>query len=160
MTTQKSTKIGTLAVRRSILINASPERVWQEFETFEKLAAWFGRGHRLLKYEPRVGADVLLEVEHEGKTLQYGGPVTAYDAPNELSFENDWIPNSGWLAPTMITFRLTPVLNGTLVELFHHAIEVVGPDADEWHAGFEKGWDMKHLIALKQIIEGRGHVAH
>lgn len=160
MTTQKQTKIGMLAVRRSILINANPERVWQEFGSFERLAAWFGRGHRLLKYEPRLGAGVLLEVEHEGKTLQYGGPVTVYDPPNELSFENDWIPNTGWPAPTMITFRLTAVLDGTLVELFHHMIENTGDDRDEWHAGFEKGWDMKHLIALKQIIEGRERVAH
>lgn len=34
-----------------------------------------------------------------------------------------------------------------------------GPGADEWHAGFEKGWDMKHLIALTQIVEGRENVA-
>lgn len=157
MTTQ--TKIGVLAVRRSILINAPPERVWREFESFEQMAAWFGRGHRLLKYEPRVGGDVLLEVEHEGNTLRYGGPVTVFDPPRELSFENDWIPSTGWLAPTVITFRLTPTLDGTLVELFHHAIERVGPDADKWHAGFESGWDLKHLLALKQIIEGREDVA-
>jgi uncharacterized protein YndB with AHSA1/START domain len=158
MTTK--TKIGVLAVRRSILINAPPDRIWQEFETFERMAAWFSRGHRLLKYEPRIGGDVLLEVEHEGKLLQYGGPVTAFDPPNELSFENDWIPTSEWLAPTAITFRLTPALDGTLVELFHHAIEGVGPDADKWHAGFESGWDLKHLLALKQIVEGREDVAY
>jgi len=155
-----TTKIGILAVRRSILINAPAERVWQEFESFERLAAWFGRGHRLLKYEPRLGGDVLLEVEHSGQTLRYGGPVTVFDPPNELSFENDWIPNTGWLAPTVITIRLTATLDGTLVELFHHAIEGVGADADKWHAGFESGWDLKHLIALKQIVEERDDVAY
>jgi uncharacterized protein YndB with AHSA1/START domain len=160
MTTQNQTKIGTLAVRRSILINAAPERIWQEFESFEKLAAWFGRGHRLLEYEPRLGGNVLLEVEHEGQTLRYGGPVIVFEPASELTFENDWIPNTGWPAPTLITLRLTPALDGTLVELFHHMIENTGDDRDEWHAGFEKGWDMKHLIALKQIIERRERVSH
>jgi uncharacterized protein YndB with AHSA1/START domain len=154
-----TTPIGTLAVRRSILINATPERIWREFETFERLREWFGRGHRLLKFEPRVGGDVLLEVDHEDKTLRYGGRVLVYNPPSELTFENDWIPNDGWLAPTLITFRLAPALGGTLVEIFHHSIENVGPGADEWHAGFEKGWDMKHLIGLKQIVEGRENVA-
>ena len=29
------TKIGQLAVRRSILVNAAPERVWQEFQSLD-----------------------------------------------------------------------------------------------------------------------------
>ena len=154
-----ATKIGELAVRRSILIKATPERVWQEFETFERLREWFGRGHRLLQYEPRAGGPMLLEVDIDGVVHRYGGRVTVFDPPAELTFEDDWIPNSGWEAPTLITIRLTPTLGGTLVELFHHTIENIGPGADEWHAGFESGWDMKHLIALKQIVEGRENVA-
>jgi uncharacterized protein YndB with AHSA1/START domain len=154
-----ATKIGELAVRRSILINAAPERVWQEFETFEKLREWFGRGHRLLEFEPKLGGKMLLEVDLEGTAHRYGGKVVVFDPPNELTFEDDWIPNNGWEKPTLITFRLKATLGGTLVELFHHAIENVGPGADEWHAGFERGWDMKHLIALKQIIEGRENVS-
>jgi len=154
-----STKIGELAVRRSILINAAPERVWQEFETFERLREWFGRGHRLLEFEPQVGGKMLLEVDLKGEAHRYGGKVIVFDPPNELTFEDDWIPNNGWEKPTLITFRLRSALGGTLVELFHHAIENIGPGADQWHAGFERGWDMKHLIALKQIIEGREDVS-
>ena len=55
------TEIGRLAVRRSILIKAPPERIWREFESFERMKAWFGTGHTLLKYEPRVGGWVELE---------------------------------------------------------------------------------------------------
>ena len=47
------TEIGPFAVRRSIWIDAPPENVWQEFETFERMADWFGSGHELLEYEPR-----------------------------------------------------------------------------------------------------------
>ena len=39
------TYIGPLHTRRALLIEATPERIWQEFESFEKLDAWFGRGH-------------------------------------------------------------------------------------------------------------------
>jgi uncharacterized protein YndB with AHSA1/START domain len=46
------TEIGPLAVRRSIWIDAKPERVWEEFETFERMKLWFGTGHTLVAYEP------------------------------------------------------------------------------------------------------------
>jgi len=63
-------------------------------------------------------------------------------AGKELTFENNWIPNRGWAAPTFVTIRLSPALAGTLVELFHHGFE---------HAGYETGWGMTQLNALKQI---------
>jgi hypothetical protein len=64
------------------------------------------------------------------------------------------MPNEGWLAPTMITIRLRPELGGTLVELFHHAFERVGPAMAEEHLGYEGGWTTNHLEALKGIVEG------
>ena len=48
-------EIGPFAVRRSIWIDAPPENVWQEFESFERMADWYGTGHALVKYEPGVG---------------------------------------------------------------------------------------------------------
>jgi uncharacterized protein YndB with AHSA1/START domain len=149
-----ATKIGLLAVRRSVLINASPERVWQEFESLEKMRLWFGTGHTLLKYEPRVGADVELSIEHDGRTLYYGGQITAFDPPNELTFESIFSPNEdGWDAPTLITIRLTAALGGTIVELFHHSIERIGTGAAESHRGFESGWTTVQLEALREIVE-------
>ena len=46
-----ATEIGPLAVRRSIWIDAPPERVWHEFEDFERMRRWFGTGHTLIRYE-------------------------------------------------------------------------------------------------------------
>jgi len=148
------TQIGELAVRRSILINAPPDRVWKEFESFERMKAWFGVGHSLLKYEPREGAQVLLEVEIHGSMMKYGGPIVVFEPGRELTFENDWIPNQGWEKPTLITLRLTPVLDGTLVELFHHAFERVGGDVGHEHRGYEGGWTMRQLETLRSAIEG------
>ena len=156
-------EIGILAVRRSVLINAPPERVWQEFGTLERMQAWFGytwedggrRGHTLLKYEPRLGGMVELEVMVHGKERRrFGGPIVVFEPARELTFEDAWIPNEDWEAPTYITIRLTPALGGTLVELFHHAFERTGEGAAEEHLGHEMGWTAYHLEALRRIVEG------
>jgi uncharacterized protein YndB with AHSA1/START domain len=147
---------GGLVVRRSIQIAGSPQRVWRELESFERLRTWFGTGHTLLRYQPKVGSEVELKVEIDGKWWHYGGPVVVFDPPRELTFSNDWIPNQGWAAPTLITIRLTPHLGGTLVELLHHGFERVGDAkyAASEHRGYEGGWGMRQLEALRQIVEG------
>jgi hypothetical protein len=73
----------------------------------------------------------------------------------ELTFENDWIPNRGWAMPTFMTLRLSAGLDGTLVELFHYGFEHTGPDASAEHAGYETGWGMMQLSALKTLVEGK-----
>ena len=146
-------EIGQLAVRRSILIEAAPERVWQEFESLERMKAWFGTGHTLLKYEPRQGGLVELEVEIDGEPKRFGGHIVVFDPPHEVTFEDDWIPSQGWEQPTYITLRLTPALGGTLVELFHHTFERVGDNAGEEHSSYEGGWTMRQLEALRQVVE-------
>ncbi len=149
-----ATSIGPLNVRRSILIHAPPERVWQEFESLERMQAWFGTGHSLTKYEPRVGGWVETDAGHhtDNERLLFAGRVTVFDAPRELTFEQDWLGH-GWTAPPLITIRLTPELGGTLVELFHHGFERVGGDAGENHRGFEGGWTIRQLEALREIVE-------
>ena len=146
-------KIGMLAVRRSIWINAPPERVWKEFEAFERMRAWFGTGHTLVKYEAKLGGWVETDAGmHESEALRFGGKVIVFDPPRELTFENDWFGH-GWAAPSLMTIRLTQVTGGTLVELFHHGFERVGGDPAENHRGFEGGWTMRQLEALRQIVE-------
>ena len=146
------TEVGALAVRRSIWIDAKPERVWEEFETFERMKQWYGTGHTLVTYEPHVGG--LVETDagaDEGEKLLFVGHVVAFDAPHELTFEQDWVGH-GWPMPMLITLRLTPVRGGTLVELFHHGFERLGDDAAENHRGFEGGWKMTQLEALLERV--------
>lgn len=149
-----ATTIGLLAVRRSILVNATPERVWEEFGSLERMRLWFGTGHTLLTYEPRVGGMVELFVMHEGRERHFGGRITVFEPRRELTFENQWIPNDeGWDAPSLLTIRLTSALGGTIVELFHHGLERIGPRAAENHRGFEGGWSTRQLEALREIVE-------
>ena len=44
-------------------------------------------------------------------------------------------------------------LRGTLVELFHHGFELTGGNFREEHAGYEAGWGMTQLNALRKIVE-------
>jgi uncharacterized protein YndB with AHSA1/START domain len=149
------TEIGPFAVRRAAWIKATPDRVWQEFESLERMQRWFGTGHALVSYEPRVGATVETNAgEHDGGALRFVGRVTVYDPPRELTFEQDWVGH-GWPAPPLVTIRLTPVDGGTLVELFHHAFERLGDAATaaENLAGFEGGWTNRQVEALRAIVE-------
>jgi uncharacterized protein YndB with AHSA1/START domain len=149
------TQIGPLAVRRSIWINASPERVWREFETFERMRAWFGTGHRLVTYEPCEGGWVVLEIDANGDyPTRFGGKVVVFDPPKELTFEDAWIPDVGWDAPMLLTLRLTPHLGGTHVELFVHQFERLGSSGPDEHRGYEGGWTSRQLNRLKAIVEG------
>lgn len=144
-----------LTVRRCIQIQAPPERIWEEFTTLERMRAWFGTGHSLLKYEPRAGGWVELEVEVEGETLRFGGRITVYDPPRELTFEDDWLPvRNGMPEQVLLTLRLTPVATGTVVELIQHGFERLGERAAEIHRGHEGGWTTRQLEALRRIVEG------
>ena len=158
-----STVQSLLVVRRSIHIKADPARVWEEFESFECMSRWWGvmlgspeagsdKGQRLVKYEPRSGGSIEMEVLFDGKPMRYGGRIVVFEPGRELTFESDWIPNRGWLKPTLITLKLTPVLGGTLVELMHYGFE--GAGAVDEHAGYEGGWAMTQLLALRKIVAG------
>jgi hypothetical protein len=123
--------------------------------------AWWGRvigepeagtsrGMWLRVYEPRVGGRIEMEVPFDGEIARFGGIVTVFDAGRELCFTNDWIPPRGAPAPTTLTLRLTPALDGTLVELLHG-----GFASAEDHEGYETGWGMTQLSALREIVTAK-----
>ena len=145
--------ISLLNVRRSILILAPPERVWEEFQTFDRFHAWFGRGHELNKYEPKLDGQVVLSVEIDGERRHFGGAVVVFDPAREVTFESNWQAPHSWPVPTFFTIRLTPLYGATLVEIFHHGFERLGVDAADNLQGYEDGWDGKHLNALRAIVE-------
>jgi len=145
-------EIGTLYVRRSAWLRATPDRVWREFTSFDRLAAWFGRGHRLEAFEPRIGGAIELSVEMGGGRRAYGGRVLVFDPGHELSFSNNWNVDA-WPVDTLLTLRLRALYEGCLVELFHHGFERLGADAGIELRGYEAGWGTNHLDALREIVE-------
>jgi len=144
--------IGPLHVRRSIFIDAVPAKVWEEFGSFDRLNAWFGRGHRLEVFEPKIGGKIHLSVETSTNDRSYGGEILVMDEERELSFSNNWDAPHSWPVPTFITLRLTVIYGGTLVELFHHGFERLGIAAADNLQGYEDGWTTNHLEALRSIV--------
>lgn len=151
--------ISHLNVRRSTFINATPERVWQEFTTQEKLKAWFGQGHTLHTLETRLSGKVEFSVEHDfGKGRErrgYGGHVIHWEPEREVSAEINWHEPNDWPVPMIWTIRLTPLYDGCLVEIFHHGFERLGRSAGEELEGYEEGWTNNHLKTLRGLVEGR-----
>ena len=146
-------EISKLHVRRSTWIAATPARVWEEFGSFDRLAAWFGQGHRLDRYEPSLGGRIALSVDIDGARAGFGGEIIVFDAARELSFTDNW-DEEGWPLPTFITLRLTPLYEGTHVELLHHGFERLGAEGPGELAGYEEGWHNRHLETLREIVEG------
>ena len=144
---------GALLVRRSIFIQTEPARVWKEFETFERICGWLNRGHEVHVFEPHVGGTVDMSVEIDGTRRHYGGRVLEWIPEREVSFESQWEQPMSWPVPTFWTIRLTPVYDGTLVEILHHGFERLGTAAADALQSYEEGWDIKHLKALREIVE-------
>jgi hypothetical protein len=40
-----------------------------------------------------------------------------------------------------------------MVKIFYHGFERLGADAADSLEGYEEGWDVKHLKALRAIVE-------
>ena len=99
-----------------------------------------------------MGGQVEMSVEYGGEERFYGGEILVFDPGREVTFESQWRPPHAWPVPTFWTIRLTPIYGGTQVEIFHHGFERLGVDAADNLEGYEEGWDVKHLKALRGIV--------
>jgi uncharacterized protein YndB with AHSA1/START domain len=142
-----------LTVRRCIHIAAAPERIWREFEDHDRMSRWWGTGHRLVTYEPRVGGTIEMEVDAHGGLQRFGGRITVFEPGRELTWEDNWIGELAWPTTIFSTLRLTPISGGTLVEFIKHGFDRLGARAAEVHEGLEGGWSITQLRALRGIVE-------
>ena len=100
------TEISQYHVRRSTWIAAPPDVVWEEMTAFERMRRWYGTGHTLTAYEPRVGGIVETTVELDGEPHRFRGEILTFEPGRELTFEQLWV-GSDWQGPTMVTIRLS-----------------------------------------------------
>lgn len=147
-----TTAIGELAVRRSIVIAAPRERVWEEFGSAERMKQWFVCERLVL--EPREGGRFETEGDHGSIHYVFGGKVVRYQPPREVTVEWGWVPPR-WPDVTLLSFLLEPEGGGTRVEIVHHGFERLGAWAREVYESFEGGWDLSELEALKRAVEDR-----
>jgi uncharacterized protein YndB with AHSA1/START domain len=156
-----ATQIGKLAVRRSIEINAPPERVWQEFESPERFRLWYTPAGgvdmpcKRVEYEPRAGGVFETEGYHEWQggeqAFHFTGRVVVFDPPRELTVE--MIP-PGETSAMLLTFLLTPAGEGrTLAEIIQHGFENFGAAAENLRNAYEGGWTTLQLECVKNLVE-------
>jgi len=138
-----------MQVRLQRVIKAPPEKVWQFVGTEQGLKEWLGPK----EYEPRVGAQIFFDVQHDGH-FHMDGEVVIYDPPRELAFtwRETEVGGEPWPAYTTVRVTLEPVAEGTLVTLFHEGFEKL-PEAiaHKEYEGYQRGWEM--LNDLDQLAE-------
>jgi hypothetical protein len=78
-----------------------------------------------------------------------------FEPARELTQEHhSYRPARAWDKPNMLTFRLSPALGGTVVEILEYGYEVAGEHARDFHLEAEIGWTIDELIALRRVVEG------
>jgi uncharacterized protein YndB with AHSA1/START domain len=159
---------GGLVMRRSMFMRATPERVWREFESAERLSRWFAGKtasveQRVLRHEPGAGGwfEIAAEWTHGGGgACNLGGKIVTWDPPREMTVEwNSFLPQYEWREPTYVTFRLTPASGGTVVEILQHGFERCGEGGAKYHRDAEGGWNTMELEALRIIVESEADAA-
>lgn len=137
-----STQAQELIVRKSVVVQCSPEHA---FETFTaRLQDWWPFETHApgddppaeAVFEPVVGGRVYSRTakgqEHEWAI------VTAWEPPSRVAV--DWHVTAG-KPSTELEVRFVPEDDGTRVELEHRGWERWGDEAAETRASYDKGWD-------------------
>ena len=117
-----------LYVRRSIHVPASPSRVWREFASFDRMQLWWGK----VIGEPEAGTS-------KGMWLRVCEPRVGGRVEMEVPFDGEIARFGG----TVLVFEAEREL------CFSN--EHVGGDFGAEHAGYETGWGMTQLSALREI---------
>ncbi|GLV59722.1 hypothetical protein KDH_65470 [Dictyobacter sp. S3.2.2.5] len=137
----EKTNLCSRALEKDLYIKATTDRVFRALIDKEDLEHWF------LKHA---------EVEmHPGGTIHFvwgtgtvnHGTILLLEPPRRLSYTWESLSPS----PTIITFDLHPVYNGTHLHLSHTGIGE-GPDWDNFYDTRNKGWDV-HLSYLVAWLE-------
>ena len=129
-------------VRKSVVINAPIEKVWEYVATAEGIAAWFMPNDM----QPIVGKEFIIQAGPWGKSAC---KVTEVNPPNRLSFE--------WGTEWLITFELKQTDSKTELTLIHAGWEEekqteFGESHTEVRSRMSGGWDGL-VVKLKNVVE-------
>jgi uncharacterized protein YndB with AHSA1/START domain len=137
-----STQAPDLTVRKSIVVDCSPERAFEAF-TAEKTLWWpyethsaSGERPERVVYEPRAGGRVY-DVLAGGREHDWG-TVLAWEPPHRVAVEWKVNPKN---PPTELEVRFSPEGEATRVDLEHRGWERYGEEAAESFGSYDSGWD-------------------
>jgi uncharacterized protein YndB with AHSA1/START domain len=120
-----------LSVTREVVIDASPETVWEFLTDPEKITRWKGLN---TSFEGRVGAGYRTEVIPDNIAV---GEVLELDPPHRLAYSWGW-EGSDLVPPgsTVVEYELLPEGDATRVRLTHR--DLPSPESLEQHV---HGWE-------------------
>jgi uncharacterized protein YndB with AHSA1/START domain len=141
--------ISPAPVRRSVRVNAAPQRAFDAFTT--GMGRWWPKQHSLNQnsaqqdviVEPRVGGR-WYERSEDGSTCEWGR-VLIWEPPHRVVLA--WQINGDWKYDrdfeTEVEVRFIADGNGTRVELEHRNLERFGDKAEQVRAAFDspEGWN-------------------
>ena len=144
---------GTFTVRRTIQINATPEKVWAAITEPALISQWFGRAEfagsgpgavGTLTWDDHGSFPVRIEAVDAPRSITYrwSNDDALGDIPDELDVEHS----------TVFTFTLEPVEGGTQLTVVESGFENTSDAAAnlEFH---RQGWDSE-LDELVALVEG------
>jgi uncharacterized protein YndB with AHSA1/START domain len=114
-----------IAVKRSIVINADRERIWQALTDAAQVSKWFDSS---MTWEFKLGIGEPITYWMNGEVLGKGRIVTV-DSPERFAF--NWTPEPGNPAETLVTFTLERVAEGTRVTVVEAGFEVLPADRQQ-----------------------------
>ena len=155
-----------LTVRRSIEIDAPPERVWEEIGDPDRFRLWYTPDGgvempcKRVEYEPRAGGNFETFGYHDWGSgridFHFSGSVVVFDPPRELTVsmkaEHMEMPGSG---ACLLSFLLEPLDGGkrTEMSIVQRGFETFGEMARAIYQAYESGWDMTCPTALRNLVE-------
>jgi uncharacterized protein YndB with AHSA1/START domain len=120
------------AVEVEVLIDATPETVFEFFTDPTKMVQWMGRSHEL---DPRPGG--VFRCDINGRDVA-SGSYLELDPPRRVVFSWGWASTENVTKPGASTVEVTliPVGTGTRVRIVHRDLP-----SDESRAAHVHGWE-------------------
>ena len=137
-----------VAVTRELVIDASPETVWEFLIDPEKIKRWKGV---LVSFDPTPGAPYRIEVIPSHIAA---GAIVELDPPHRLVYTWGWEPAEGVPASvtpgsTTVVYELAPEGAGTRLKFTHR--DLPNQEAADSHA---TGWD--HYLERLAVASAGG----
>lgn len=142
-----STQETDLAIRKTAVVPATPERAFQVFT--EEIATWWPlETHSVegMAEGDSTPETIVFDTGPNGRLYErmstgeeaHWANVTTWEPPHRLVLA--WQVNPDTPAPTEIEVRFTPEGDGTRVDFEHRGFEVLGKEAEEAHTSYSSGW--------------------
>lgn len=125
-------------IEQTYTIAATPAKVWRALTDPKVIEEWSGAD---AEFVPEVGTEYAL---WDGSIC---GEIVEVVPRKKLV--QTWQPDNWTIEDSVVTFTLTPVAEGTRVDLLHENVE----DFD--FEGTTEGWDAYYLGAIKRMLEAK-----